>query len=125
MKKIKFNKTNEYLFYHKYDNGLELYVVPNLNQKNFYITFSTRFGSKNTEFKTNKDEKYIKVPNGIAHYLEHIMFNMENGSAFDFFSKLGSSVNAFTSYDITCYEVFSSTYFKENLNYLLDYVQTP
>jgi predicted Zn-dependent peptidase len=50
---------------------------------------------------------------------------MENETAFDYFSKLGASVNAFTTYDLTCYEVFSSTYFKENLNYLLDYVQTP
>jgi len=125
MKKIKINKTTEILYYHKYDNGLELYVLPNINQKNFYITFNTKFGSINTEFKTNNTDKYIKVPNGIAHYLEHLMFNMENGTAFDFFSKLGASVNAFTTYNLTCYEVFSSTYFKENLNYLLDYVQTP
>lgn len=124
MKKIKINNTNETLYYHKYDNGLELYVLPNINQKNFYITFNTKFGSINTEFKSNLD-KYISVPNGIAHYIEHLMFNMENGSAFDFFSKLGASVNAFTTYELTCYEVFSSTYFKENLNYLLDYVQTP
>lgn len=124
MKEIKINNTNETLYYHKYDNGLELYVLPNINQKNFYITFNTKFGSINTEFK-NKDNKDITVPNGIAHYIEHLMFNMENGNAFDFFSKLGASVNAFTTYDLTCYEVYSSTYFKENLNYLLDYVQTP
>ena len=89
MKKIKINKTTEILYYHKYDNGLELYVLPNINQKNFYITFNTKFGSINTEFKTNNNDKYIKVPNGIAHYIEHLMFNMENGNAFDFFSKLG------------------------------------
>lgn len=125
MKTINISKTNETLYYEKLENGLELYVVPNNNQKNFYITFNTRFGSNNTEFKTNNDNTYKKVPNGIAHYLEHLMFNMENGSAFDYFSKLGASVNAFTTYDLTCYEVYSSTYFKENLNYLLDYVQTP
>lgn len=124
MKKIKINNTKETLYYHKYDNGLELYVLPNINQKNFYITFNTKFGSINTEFK-NHDNKDIIVPNGIAHYIEHLMFNMEDGNAFDFFSKLGASVNAFTTYDLTCYEVYSSTYFKENLNYLLDYVQTP
>ena len=123
MKKIKIEKTNEYLYYKKFDNGLELYVLPNINQKNFYITYSTKFGSCNTEFKVNNN--YITVPHGIAHYIEHLKFNLKNGSAFDFFSKLGSSVNAFTSYDVTCYEVFSSTYFKENLNYLLDYVNTP
>ena len=123
MEKINILKTNESLYYKKLNNGLEIYILPNINQKNFYITYSTKFGSINTEFKVNNS--YIKVPNGIAHYMEHLMFNMENGSAFDFFSKLGASVNAFTSYDVTCYEVFSSTYFKENLNYLLDYVGTP
>lgn len=125
MKTINISKTNETLYYEKLENGLELYIIPNNNQKNFYITFNTRFGSNNTEFKTNNDTNFKKVPNGIAHYLEHLMFNMENGSAFDYFSKLGASVNAFTTYDLTCYEVYSSTYFKENLNYLLDYVQTP
>jgi len=125
MKKIKIDKTNEVLYYKKLNNGLELYVLPNINQKNFYITYSTKFGSINTEFKTDKDNSFKKVPSGIAHYIEHLMFNMENGSAFDYFSKLGSSVNAFTSYNVTCYEVFSSTYFKENLEYLLDYVGTP
>lgn len=125
MKEIKINKTNETLYYEKLDNGLEIYVVPNLYQKNFYITFTTKFGSINTEFKTKDEKVFKKVPNGIAHYLEHLMFNMEDGTAFDYFSKLGSSVNAFTTYDLTCYEVYSSTYFKENLEYLLDYVQTP
>ena len=125
MKKFKIDKTNEVLYFKKLNNGLELYVLPNINQKNFYITYSTKFGSINTEFKTNNSSSFTKVPNGIAHYLEHLMFNMESGSAFDYFSKLGSSVNAFTSYNVTCYEVFSSTYFKENLNFLLDYVGTP
>lgn len=125
MKKINIEQTNEYLYYKKLDNGLELFVLPNINQKNFYITYNTKFGSTNTEFKEKNKTNYTKVPNGIAHYIEHLMFNMESGSAFDFFSKLGASVNAFTSYDVTCYEVFSSTYFKENLNYLLDYVGTP
>ena len=125
MEKIKIVGTKEILYYDKLNNGLSIYVIPNTNQKNFYITFNVKFGSINTEFKNKNEKNYKKVPNGIAHYIEHLMFNMENGTAFDYFSKLGSSVNAFTSYNLTCYEVYSSTYFKENLNYLLDYVQTP
>lgn len=125
MKKITINQTNEILYCEKLNNGLEVYIVPNKNQKNFYITYNTKFGSINTEFKTSTDKSFKKVPNGIAHYLEHLMFNMENGTAFDFYSKLGSSINAFTTYNLTCYEVYSSTYFKENLNYLLEYVETP
>ena len=125
MKKIKIKGTKENLYYEKLKNGLEIYIIPNNNQKNFYITYNVKFGSINTEFKNKNDKNYKVVPNGIAHYMEHLMFNMENGTAFDYFSKLGASVNAFTSYNITCYEVYSSTYFKENLNYLLDYVDTP
>lgn len=125
MKKITINQTNEILYYEKLNNGLEVYIVPNKNQKNFYITYNIKFGSINTEFKTSTDKSFKKVPNGIAHYLEHLMFNMENSTAFDFYSKLGSSINAFTTYNLTCYEVYSSTYFKENLNYLLEYVETP
>lgn len=125
MEKIDIIGTKEKLYYEKLNNGLEIYIIPNNNQKNYYITFNTRFGSCNTEFKTKDNKSYKKVPNGIAHYIEHLMFNMEDGSAFNYFSKLGASVNAFTTYNFTCYEVYSSTYFKENLNYLLDFVQTP
>ena len=125
MKEIKINKTNEILYYDKLYNGLEIYIIPNKYQKNYYMTFTTKFGSCDTEFKLKDEKNYKKVPNGIAHYLEHLKFNMEDGTAFDYFSKLGSSVNAYTTYDLTCYEVYSSKFFKENLNYLLDYVQTP
>ena len=125
MEKIDIIGTKEKLYYEKLNNGLEIYIIPNNNQKNYYITFNTKFGSCNTEFKTKDNKSYKKVPNGIAHYMEHLMFNMEDGSAFNYFSKLGASVNAFTTYNFTCYEVYSSTYFKENLNYLLDFVQTP
>jgi len=125
MNKIEIKGIEEVIYHEKLSNGLNVYLLPNTNVKNFYITFNTHFGSMYTEFKCIGDRSYTKVPNGIAHYLEHLMFNMPDGSAFDCFSKLGSSVNAFTSYDLTCYEVYSSTYFKENLNYLLDYVQTP
>ena len=125
MEKIIIKGVDETIFYEELKNGLKVYLLPNNNVKNFYITFNTHFGSMYTEFKKEKDKSYTKVPDGVAHYLEHLMFNMPDGSAFDYFSKLGSSVNAFTTYDLTCYEVYASKYFKENLNYLLDYVQTP
>lgn len=125
MNKIELKGVDEILYYEELKNGLKVYLLPNYNVKNFYVTFNTHFGSMYTEFKSGKDKSFTHVPNGIAHYLEHLMFSMPDGSAFDYFSKLGSSVNAFTTYDLTCYEVFASKYFKENLNYLLDYVQTP
>lgn len=123
MKKIKLENTNEVLYYDKLDNGLEVYMLPNNNVNKFYLTLNTRFGSINTKFKY--DTKEYDMPKGIAHYLEHLSFNMENGSVFDHYSKIGSSINAFTTYDITSYNVTSNNRFKENLEYLLEYVYTP
>lgn len=123
MKKIKLENTNEVLYYDKLDNGLEVYMLPNNKVNKFYLTLNTRFGSINTKFKY--DNKEYDMPKGIAHYLEHLSFNMENGSVFDHYSKIGSSINAFTTYDITSYNVTSNNRFKENLEYLLEYVYTP
>ena len=123
MKKIKLENTNEVLYYDKLDNGLEVYMLPNNNVNKFYLTLNTRFGSINTKFKY--ENKEYDMPKGIAHYLEHLSFNMENGSVFDHYSKIGSSINAFTTYDITSYNVTSNNRFKENLEYLLEYVYTP
>lgn len=123
MKKIKLEYTNEVLYYDKLDSGLEVYMLPNNNVNKFYLTLNTRFGSINTKFKY--DNKEYDMPKGIAHYLEHLSFNMENGSVFEHYSKIGSSINAFTTYDITSYNVTSNNRFKENLEYLLEYVYTP
>lgn len=126
MKKINFKNTDETIFYEKLPNGLEVYMYPKDTAKNFYLTFNVRFGSTDTEFKKGNSKKYTKVPNGTAHFLEHQMFEEGGGhSAFEYFAKLGSSVNAFTTYNYTSYEVVSSTNFKENLEILLDYVQNP
>lgn len=123
MKKININGTKEIIYIEKLENGLEIYMLPNNNVNKFYITLNTRFGSINTKFKYNKKE--YDMPKGIAHYLEHLSFNMESGSVFDYYSKIGSMINAFTTYDLTSYNVSSNNRFKENLEYLLEYVYTP
>ena len=124
MHKIEIKKTGEIVYHEKLENGLDIYMLPNKKQKNFYITLNTKYGSIHTDYKY-KGKEY-KNPKGIAHFLEHILFNMPDGSnAFDYYSKLGSNINAFTSFDITCYEVMGNTKFKENLSYLLEYVYTP
>lgn len=123
MKKIKLDNTDESLYYDKLDCGLEIYMVPNNNINKFYLTLNTKFGSINTKFKY--DSKEYDMPKGIAHYLEHLSFNMEDESVFDHYGKIGSSINAFTTYDLTSYNVMSNNRFKENLEYLLEYVYTP
>ena len=113
MKKIKLENTNEVLYYDKLDNGLEVYMLPNNNVNKFYLTLNTRFGSINTKFKY--DNKEYDMPKGIAHYLEHLSFNMENGSVFDHYSKIGSSINAFTTYDIKNYSKVKKVSLKKKL----------
>ena len=125
MKKINFTGVNETIFHETLENGLNIYLVQNPNVKNYYITFTTKFGSIDTEFKVDNGE-YIKVPNGVAHFLEHLTFKMEDGTdASDYLASLGCQCNAYTSHEETCYEVYGYTNFKEALTYLLDYVQTP
>ena len=123
MNKIEILGTKETLFVEHLDNGLDIYMVPKEAVKNFYITLNVKYGSIYTNYKWN-GENY-EDPKGIAHYLEHLMFNMPEGDAFNYFGELGSSVNAYTSNEVTCYEVFSNSKFKENLSYLLKMVFTP
>ncbi len=125
MEKIKFLQVDEVLYHEVLPNGLNVYLVPNKNVKNYYMTFSTKFGSLYTEFKKATSSSYTKIPDGVAHFLEHITFNMPDGDASDYFANLGSESNAYTSFKVTCYEVFGFDKFKENLTYLLDFVQTP
>lgn len=126
MKKITLNNLDIDVIKETLDNGLDIYLIPNKNVTNYYMTFNTKYGSIDTKFKKTTNKKYVEVPNGIAHFLEHITFKMEdNLDASDMFANLGSYSNAYTSFNQTCYEVKSSDFFKENLNILLDFVQTP
>lgn len=126
MKKIKMVGVDETIISDTLSNGLKVYLLPNNKIKNFYMTFSTKFGSNDTEFKKGSSKKTTKVPHGTAHFLEHLTFKMKNDvDATDYFVELGSDVNAYTTFNLTCYEVFGYDKFKENLETLLDFVQTP
>lgn len=126
MKTLIYKDTEEKIYYEKLPNGLEVFMYPQELAKNFYLTFNVKFGSIDTEFKRGKDKDFTSVPCGTAHFLEHQMFQEDGGhTAFEKFAEYGSSVNAFTTYDYTCYEVVASNMFKENLELLLDYVQHP
>ena len=126
MKEIKLKGIDEVVYYDECDNGLPIYMWVNEKVNNFYMTFSVKYGSVDTEFTTKDSKEVIKVSNGIAHFLEHVKFNeSDDTTAHDYFNKLGASINAFTTFNFTSYEVFSSSEFEKNLNHLLDYVQTP
>ena len=124
LKKIELLKYNEAIYFDKLDNGLEVYLWPNNKVSNYYATFSVKYGSVDTKFKVGS--KTIEVPKGLAHFLEHIKFNEgPNKTAHDFYNKLGTSINAFTTFDFTSYEVFGSDKIEENITHLLDFVQSP
>ncbi len=126
MQEIMLKGIDEKLYYDKCDNGLPVYMLVNDKVNNFYLTLNVRYGSIDTEFKLKGDKEYKKVHNGVAHFLEHVNFNESDGkTAHEYFNNLGSSINAFTTFDFTSYEVFAYNEFEKNLNHLLDYVQTP
>ena len=126
MKKTKIEEVNLEIYEEKLKNGLEIYIIPKTNCNNIYATFSTKYGSNNDEFIPINKKKMKKYPLGIAHFLEHKMFENKDGSdPFEIYSNNGADANANTSNNKTTYLFSGPEYFEENLNYLLDYVQSP
>jgi predicted Zn-dependent peptidase len=126
MNEIKYPKIDETLYYEHLDNGLKLFIVPKPGFNKTYCTFVTKFGSCVNRFVPYGETDYITVPLGVAHFLEHKMFEMENGEdATNLFSNLGADANAFTDYEQTAYISTSTSRTEEVVNLLLDYVQKP
>ncbi len=105
-------------------SGLTIYVYPKEGYKSAYAIFGTKYGSVNTRFKIDGGEE-ITVPDGIAHYLEHKLFESEDGDAFARYAKTGANANAYTSFEKTCYLFSCTDKFEESLEILLDFVQSP
>ena len=87
----------------QHKSGLTLLLYPLQGYSSAYALFGTNFGSINNTFKTAPDAPFTTVPAGVAHFLEHKMFEKEDGDAFAKYAKTGASANAFTSFDKTCY----------------------
>lgn len=126
---LKFTKnkaTGEELYYGTHSSGLEMYIIPKKGYSKTYAIFGTRYGSVDSEFVVPGETETTKVPDGIAHYLEHKMFDQPDGSnVFDKFSKYGGNANAFTSFNMTAYLFSATSNIEENLETLMDYVQSP
>ena len=126
MNKIELKGMDQVIYYEKLTNGLEVYLIPYQNKKNYTMHYVTKFGSTSTTFTPYGEKETIKVPDGIAHFLEHKMFEQEDGiDPFTFASKTGTYSNASTNYECTKYYFEGNKAFKENLNYLLDFVGSP
>ncbi|MDR0913630.1 MAG: insulinase family protein [Oscillospiraceae bacterium] len=132
IQKITSRRVDEEYYKIDHKSGLAIYVYPKAGYTSSYGIFGTKFGSINNAFSIAKDDnasavlsEVERVPDGIAHFLEHKLFESEEQDAFERFAKTGANANAYTSFDKTCYLFSTSEKLKENLQILLDFVQAP
>lgn len=124
MEELELKGLNEKIYVYHTKCGLPIYMWVNEKVSSMYASLSVKYGSIHTKFKIGK--KTYEVPNGIAHFLEHVKFNIdEEITAHDEFYKLGGDANAFTTFDYTSYIVFATNNKKENLEELLNFVYNP
>ena len=124
MKEIILEGLNERIYEHTTKSGLKVYMWVNERVTSTFMSLSVKYGSIHTKFKVGK--KIFEVPNGVAHFLEHIKFNMDASTvAHDEFYKLGADSNAFTTFEYTSYIVYATKNLDKVLNLLLDYVYNP
>jgi predicted Zn-dependent peptidase len=124
MKTIPYPHVNETVYHEELPNGLNVYILPKPGFQKTYATFSTRYGSIDNHFQV-EGQAAVKVPDGIAHFLEHKMFEEPTGDIFATFASQGASANAFTSFDRTVYLFSSTQNITDNLTTLINFVQNP
>ncbi|MBR6338371.1 MAG: insulinase family protein [Ruminococcus sp.] len=106
-------------------SGLDIYLMKMEGFSTVNAAFATRYGSVNTTFKTGDDKDFVTVPMGIAHYLEHKLFENEDCDVFELYAKTGANGNAYTSFDQTVYTFSCTDNYLDSLGILLDFVQAP
>lgn len=126
MKIIESSKIKEKAYIEQLENGLTVIIIPKNNTKKKYIIWGTHFGSIDNRFIMPKTEEEVFIPDGVAHFLEHKMFEQPNGTnSLDTLMALGIDANAYTTNDHTAYLFECTNHFEEGLNELMDYVQHP
>ena len=122
---IRSQRLNESYTKIEHSSGLTLLLYPMQGYSGSYALFTTKYGSVDTCFKTGADADFAEVPAGIAHFLEHKMFESEEGDAFARYAATGASANAYTSFDRTAYLFSCSDNFAQSIEILLDFVTKP
>ncbi|SHE84307.1 Predicted Zn-dependent peptidase [Thermoanaerobacter uzonensis DSM 18761] len=125
MQQLYNERINEKMLLQELDNGLKVYIMPKRGYTKQFAIFATHFGSNDSKFIAPGDTDITEVPDGVAHFLEHKMFEEEEGSIFEQFSKLGASANAYTNFTTTAYLFACTENFYENLKLLIKFVQNP
>lgn len=124
MEKIASRQVGDSFYKLKHASGLDIFIYPK-QISTTYAIFGTKYGSVDNCFKRSDESSAERVPEGIAHFLEHKLFESEEGDAFLRYAKTGASANAYTSFDMTCYLFSCTDNFSESLEILLDFVQSP
>jgi len=109
----------------KHSSGLTLKLCPMEGYSSAYALFATNYGSVDNCFKTGEDPDFLRVPEGIAHFLEHKLFESEEGDAFTRYAETGATANAYTTFDRTAYLFSCSENFAQSIDILLDFVTKP
>jgi len=126
VEKIELKGLDSTLYHETLENGLQVLLIPYENKNSYYMTYGTWFGSVNTEFVPLGEQDMVKVPDGIAHFLEHKMFEQEDGiDPFTYYAESGTGANASTTFNGTQYLCYGNKNLLENLAYLLNYVASP
>ena len=126
MKIIESSKIKEKAYIEKLENGMTVMIIPRKNTKKKYIIWGTHFGSIDNHFIMPQTGEEVFIPDGVAHFLEHKMFEQSNGTnSLDTLMALGIDANAYTTNDHTAYLLECTEHFEEGLNELMDYVQNP
>lgn len=125
MKKIYYDKLNETMYYKKLSNGLDVFMLPKNDYNKTFVVYSVKYGAMDNQYY-NSEKKIVKMPSGIAHFLEHKLFAMpDDKDAMNEFSKYGANVNAFTTHNRTSYLFSTTNHLKECIDILLDFVDNP
>ena len=122
-KELRCARTDECCYFQKHASGLPIYVWPKRDYATAYAVFATKYGAIDT--KTTVNGNTVTLPAGIAHYLEHKLFENEDCDAFERYAETGANANAFTSFDQTAYLFTCTQNVTESLEILLDFVQKP
>lgn len=125
MEQHNYPKLDETLYRTTLANGLQVNLLPKPDYHKTYAVFTTNYGSIDRTFQPIGQSEMVTLPDGIAHFLEHKLFEKKAGDIFEVFGKLGANANAFTSFTRTSYLFSATSRIHENLDTLLDFVQEP
>ncbi|MFZ8101152.1 EF-P 5-aminopentanol modification-associated protein YfmH [Staphylococcus arlettae] len=125
MREKYYQQIDERVFESTLNNGLKLFVIPKQGFQKTFVTYTTQFGSLDNKFKPHNQDEFVTVPDGVAHFLEHKLFENEEEDLFTAFAEDNAQVNAFTSFYRTSYLFSATDNIERNIKRLLTMVETP